>query len=160
VTLWPHAENFIARGCRPTCFKNDGLNRIDWGGCQLSHAPEICAELKPTALLLDLHTPGEFDTEHVKTRLLDCAEHVLALSVWNDGNSRSLASLYRCATFLDNAQLGTELVPGTIAGAGYSMRDTSDRYGRKYLYSRNWAFKLNIRDNGFLRQEIALRTLI
>jgi DNA-binding NarL/FixJ family response regulator len=82
-------------------------------------ALEMCAELKPTVLLLDLHMPGEqFDAQHVKTKLLDCAKHILAMSVWNDGNSRTLADLYGCATFLDKAQLGTELVPAIMAAAG------------------------------------------
>jgi DNA-binding NarL/FixJ family response regulator len=82
-------------------------------------ALEMCAELKPTVLLLDLHMPGEqLDTEHVKIKLLDCAKHVLAMSVWNDGNSRTLANSYGCATFLDKAQLGTELIPAIMAAAG------------------------------------------
>jgi DNA-binding NarL/FixJ family response regulator len=81
-------------------------------------ALEMCAELKPTVLLLDLHMPGEqFEAEHVKTKLLDCAKHILAMSVWNDGNSRTLASHYGCRMFLDKAQLGTELVPAIMAVA-------------------------------------------
>jgi len=65
-------------------------------------ALEMCAELKPTVLLLDLHMPGEqFEAKHVKTKLLDCAKHILAMSVWNDGNSQTLASDYGCTKFLD-----------------------------------------------------------
>jgi DNA-binding NarL/FixJ family response regulator len=79
----------------------------------------MCAELKPNVVLLDLHMPGEqFEAEYVKTKLLDCAKHVLAMSVWNDGQSQRLASLYGCTTFLDRAQLGTELVPAIMAAAG------------------------------------------
>jgi DNA-binding NarL/FixJ family response regulator len=82
-------------------------------------ALEMCAELKPTVLLLDLHMPGkQFDAQHVKTKLLDCVKHVFATSVWNDANSRTMASLYGCATFLDKAQLGTELIPAIMAAAG------------------------------------------
>jgi DNA-binding NarL/FixJ family response regulator len=81
-------------------------------------ALEMCAELKPTVLLLDLHMPGDqFDAQQIKIKLLDCAKHVLAMSVWNDGNSRTLASLYGCGAFLDKAQLGTELVPAIMATA-------------------------------------------
>jgi DNA-binding NarL/FixJ family response regulator len=82
-------------------------------------ALEMCAELKPTVLLLDLHMPGDqFDAQQVKIKLLDCAKHVLAMSVWYDGNSRTLANSYGCTTFLDKAQLGTELVPAIMAVAG------------------------------------------
>jgi DNA-binding NarL/FixJ family response regulator len=82
-------------------------------------ALELCAKLKPTVLLLDLHMPGEqFEAQHVKTKLLDCAKSVLAMSVWNDGESRALASHYGCTTFLDKTHLGTELVPAIMAAAG------------------------------------------
>jgi DNA-binding NarL/FixJ family response regulator len=80
-------------------------------------ALELCAELKPTVLLLDLHMPGEFDVERVKIKLLDCGKHVLAMSVWNDGNSRTLANSYGCTSFLYKAQLGTELVSAIMAAA-------------------------------------------
>ena len=81
-------------------------------------ALEMCAELKPTVLLLDLHMPGEqLDTEHVKLKLLDCAESVLIMSVWYDEESRALASHYGCTAFLDKTQLGTELVPAIMAVA-------------------------------------------
>jgi DNA-binding NarL/FixJ family response regulator len=82
-------------------------------------ALEMCAELKPTVLLLDLYMPGEqLDAQHVKTKFFDCAKHVLAMSVWNDGNSRTLAGLYGPSRFLDKAQLGVELVPAIMAAAG------------------------------------------
>jgi DNA-binding NarL/FixJ family response regulator len=78
----------------------------------------MCAELKPNVVLLDLHMPGEqFEAQYVKAKLLDCAKHVLAMSVWNDGQSQRLASLYGCTTFLDKAQLGTELVPAIMTAA-------------------------------------------
>jgi hypothetical protein len=43
----------------------------------------------------------QFDAQHVETQLLDCAKHILAMSVWNDGNSQTLASDYGCTKFLD-----------------------------------------------------------
>jgi DNA-binding NarL/FixJ family response regulator len=81
-------------------------------------AVAMCAELKPTVLLLDLHMPGEqFDAQHVKTKLLDCAKHVLAMSVWNDEECQALATSYGAISLLDKAQLGSELVPAIMAAA-------------------------------------------
>jgi DNA-binding NarL/FixJ family response regulator len=79
----------------------------------------MCAELKPTVLLLDLHMPGEqFEAEHVKARLLDCAKHVLALCAWDDQESRTLASLYGAEILLDKSELPLKLVPAIMAVAG------------------------------------------
>ena len=80
---------------------------------------EMCAELRPTVLLLDLHMPGEqFEAEHVKARLLDCAKHVLALCAWDDQESRTLASLYGAEILLDKSELALKLVPAIMAVAG------------------------------------------
>jgi DNA-binding NarL/FixJ family response regulator len=78
----------------------------------------MCAELKPNVVLLDLHMPGEqFEAQYVRTKLLDCSKSVLAMSVWNDGQSRALANLYGASRFLDKAQLSSELVPAIMAAA-------------------------------------------
>ena len=75
----------------------------------------MCAELKPNVLLLDLHMPGELDAQYVKTKLVDCAEFVLAMSAWNDDQSQALANLYGAEKLLDKAQLAWKLVPAIMA---------------------------------------------
>jgi DNA-binding NarL/FixJ family response regulator len=78
----------------------------------------LCAELRPNVVLLDLHMPGEqFEAAYVKTKLLDCTNFVLAMSVWNDGQSRALADFYGARRFLDKAQLSSDLVPAIRAAA-------------------------------------------
>ncbi len=77
----------------------------------------MCAELKPNVVLLDLHMPGELDSQLVKAKLLDCAKSVLAMCAWSDGQSRALASLYGAKTLLDKGHLSRELVPAIMAAA-------------------------------------------
>lgn len=60
----------------------------------LQEALAMCAELKPNVILPDLHMPRELDAQYVKTKLLDCAEYVLAMCAWNNDQSQAQANLY------------------------------------------------------------------
>jgi DNA-binding NarL/FixJ family response regulator len=83
-----------------------------------SETVTMCAELKPTVLLMDLHMPGEqFEAKHIKAQLLGCAKHVLALCAWEDQESRTLASLYGAEILLDKSQLALKLVPAIMNAA-------------------------------------------
>jgi hypothetical protein len=66
--------------------------------------------------VLDLHMQDEsnFTAVHIKTELLNCAEHILAISLWNDEESRELASSYGAVTLLDKTTLGTALIPAIL----------------------------------------------
>jgi DNA-binding NarL/FixJ family response regulator len=73
----------------------------------------MTATLKPDVVVMDIHMPGErdFAPDLIKTQLLSSARHVLAMSVWNDDESKSLAQSYGAATLLDKSTLASELVP-------------------------------------------------
>jgi two-component system response regulator DevR len=77
---------------------------------------ELCTELKPKIVVLDLHMRDEsnFTAAHIKTELLNCAEHILAISLWNDEESRELASSYGAVTLLDKTTLGSALIPAIL----------------------------------------------
>ena len=78
-----------------------------------SHTLQMCANLKPTVVLLELHMPDEreFAPELVKSRLLLSAKYVLAMSIWTNQKSNELASSYGAKTLLDKTNLGFQLVP-------------------------------------------------
>jgi DNA-binding NarL/FixJ family response regulator len=77
---------------------------------------ELCTTLKPKIVVLDLHMRDEskFTAAHIKTELLSCAEHILAISVWNDDVAKELASSYGAFTLLDKITLGTALIPAIL----------------------------------------------
>ncbi len=74
---------------------------------------EMIHELQPHLVVLDLHmsddrriSPPEF-----KTRVSSASTRVLAISVWNDDESRALAESFGAARLLDKVNLGTHLIP-------------------------------------------------
>jgi two-component system, NarL family, response regulator NreC len=77
-----------------------------------SHTLQMCANLKPAVVLLELHMPDEreFAPALVKSGLLHSAKHVLAMSIWTDQKSSELATSYGATTLLDKTNLGFQLV--------------------------------------------------
>ena len=81
-----------------------------------AQAFELCIALKPKIVILDLHMRDEskFTAEFIKSELLNCAEHILAISVWNDDETKDLANSYGASTLLDKTTLGSALIPAIL----------------------------------------------
>jgi DNA-binding NarL/FixJ family response regulator len=77
---------------------------------------QMAADLKPTVVLMDLHMPAdrEINPALVKTRLQRSAKHVLAMSVWNDEQSKALAESYGASALLDKSTLASDLIPAIM----------------------------------------------
>jgi DNA-binding NarL/FixJ family response regulator len=77
---------------------------------------QMAADLKPTLVLMDLHMPDdrEINPTLVKTRLERSAKHVLAMSVWNDEQSKALAESYGASALLDKSTLVSDLIPAIM----------------------------------------------
>ena len=63
--------------------------------------------LNPDIVLLDLHMPDEsrYLPEIVKGSLLGNSGCILAISVWNDGDAKALATNFGAVALLDKAHL-------------------------------------------------------
>jgi CheY-like chemotaxis protein len=74
---------------------------------------EMTATLRPTVVLMDIHMPGErdFSANFIKVELLSSAKHVLAMSLWNDDESKAVAQSYGASTLLDKSTLASTLIP-------------------------------------------------
>jgi len=70
-------------------------------------------KFKPQVVILDLHMPDSSNLTpmNVSEGLRAYAARVLAISVWNDENTRALALSYGATALLDKMQLGEELIP-------------------------------------------------
>jgi DNA-binding NarL/FixJ family response regulator len=84
-------------------------------------------KFKPHVVILDLHMP---DSSHltpmnVSEGLRAYEAAVLAISVWNDEDTRALARSYGAAALLDKMRLGQELIPAVI-----KLASGSDPAGR------------------------------
>jgi two-component system response regulator DevR len=73
---------------------------------------QMASDLEPRVIVLDLHMPdgSAITLEEVKSRL-NHGSRVLAISVWNDENTKKLAENLGAAVLLDKMDLGSGLVP-------------------------------------------------
>lgn len=71
----------------------------------------IASRLRPHIVILDLHLPddSEVTPSHVKSNLDGIK--LLAISIWDDDETRDLAQAYGAIALLDKAKLATELIP-------------------------------------------------
>jgi DNA-binding NarL/FixJ family response regulator len=74
---------------------------------------KMTARLKPDVVVMDVHMPGErdFNANFIKVELLSSAKHVLAMSLWNDDESKAVAQNYGASTLLDKSTLASTLIP-------------------------------------------------
>lgn len=110
----------------------------------LSHEPEIelvgeaqnfaetvsmTRKFKPQVVILDLHMPNSsrLTPMNVSEGLRAYAARVLAISVWNDEDTRALAQSYGATNLLDKMRLGQELIPAVMKLASGSEPERKAR---------------------------------
>ncbi len=76
---------------------------------------QMTSELKPEIIVMDLRMPDEgiFSPEEMKSHL-NHGSQLLAISFWDDEDSKMLAESFGAAVLLDKTNLGTKLVPTII----------------------------------------------
>ena len=70
--------------------------------------------LKPHVVIFDLHMPNDnsrLTAAEVRNFLQSSAAWILAISVWNDDDTRALARSFGANTLLDKLRLNQELIP-------------------------------------------------
>jgi DNA-binding NarL/FixJ family response regulator len=79
-------------------------------------AESLTRTFKPDVVILDLHiTDSSYLTRmNVSEGLHAYRAAVLAISVWNDEDTRALARSYGASELLDNMYLGQELIPAVM----------------------------------------------
>jgi two-component system response regulator DevR len=77
----------------------------------LHQAIEVAGELRPQVVVLDLHMGDEKGVApiDVKSRLV--GSRLLAISIWNDDETKALADRLGAVVLLDKSNLATELIP-------------------------------------------------
>ena len=81
-----------------------------------TQAMEMCSELNPKIVLVDLRMrdEGKFSADFIKRHFLGCAEHVLAMSLWNDDEAKEVATSYGADTLLAKNQLADLVIPAIL----------------------------------------------
>lgn len=77
-----------------------------------SQTIQMADDLEPRVIVMDLHMPDEntITRQEVKSRLSHDF-HVLAMSVWNDEETKELAENLGAAVLLDKMSLASTLIP-------------------------------------------------
>ena len=72
--------------------------------------------LRPNVVVMDLHMPGEFKISpaDVKSQLRRATSRLLAISIWDDDDSRALADSFGAVALLSKIDLSATLVPAII----------------------------------------------
>jgi CheY-like chemotaxis protein len=78
-----------------------------------SETLDLATSLKPDVILLDLHMPDSEspESEFVKFKLLSTSSRIVAISLWQDEETKIIAQGYRAVRLLDKAKLCDELIP-------------------------------------------------
>ena len=82
-------------------------------------------KFRPHVVILDLHMPDRSNLTpmNVSEGLRAYEAAVLAISVWNDEDTHSLAQSYGAMALLDKMRLGQELIPAVMKlGSGSAPR--------------------------------------
>jgi two-component system, NarL family, response regulator DevR len=72
---------------------------------------EVASELRPQVIVLDVHMRDEHTVtpSHLKFGLIGA--RLLAISIWKDEETKTLAETIGAVTLLDKADLATKLIP-------------------------------------------------
>ncbi|HXM93604.1 MAG TPA: response regulator [Candidatus Dormibacteraeota bacterium] len=78
---------------------------------------QMIEDLRPEVVIIDLHMPdGRVVTQQqVKSCLTPSVSRLLAISIWNDAETKALAASFGAVQLLDKARLGTDLIPAIVA---------------------------------------------
>lgn len=73
---------------------------------------QMANDLKPQVIVMDLHMPNDSNLTplEVQSRLHQ-SSRLLAISIWNDEETKALAKRFGAAALLDKTDLGKKLVP-------------------------------------------------
>ncbi len=73
----------------------------------------LTAALKPDVLLMDPHMPDEreYTPNLVKSQILLHTKCIVAISLWNDDDTKTLAQSFGAHVLLDKKNLYSELIP-------------------------------------------------
>ena len=85
---------------------------------------QMTFDLTPQVIVLDVHMKDESSPADIKPRLNNGGSRIVAMSFWNNRETRGLAESLGAAAFLDKTNLVASLVP-TIRRVASACSETS-----------------------------------
>ena len=104
-------DNEIVRNAISRLLKNDPEIQVVAETSSLAQTTQLISKLCAKIGLMDIHLGDENKVtfSEVKSRLNGSS--LLAISIWNDNETKALADSYGAFAFLDKANLAYELIP-------------------------------------------------
>jgi two-component system, NarL family, invasion response regulator UvrY len=102
---------------------SDSEIRIVGEAVSFQQTIESAAELKPQIIVMDLHMADDssVNPQEIKSLLNTVGSRLIAISFWDDEDTRALAESFGAVTLLDKLTLSTDLIPA-IRGATSKQR--------------------------------------
>jgi two-component system, chemotaxis family, protein-glutamate methylesterase/glutaminase len=72
---------------------------------------QMLKELSPQVVVMDLHMSDETRFTPVQVKSCLKGSQIVAISIWNDEETKALADSYGAATLLDKVNLANDLIP-------------------------------------------------
>jgi DNA-binding NarL/FixJ family response regulator len=76
-----------------------------------AEAMGVCTELRPDVVVMDLHMGDETEVTPAQVKTCFTQFCLLAISIWSDEETRTLADSFGAVALLDKAMLATKLIP-------------------------------------------------
>jgi DNA-binding NarL/FixJ family response regulator len=104
-------DSEIVRKAIAGLLKGDPEIQVVAEASSFAQTAQLINSLKPKIVLMDIHLGDEnkVTSSEIKSRLNGSS--LLAISIWNDKETRTLAYSYGAVEFLDKANLADELIP-------------------------------------------------
>jgi two-component system response regulator DevR len=80
-------------------------------GASYAQTIELASKLHPQVIVLDIHMKDEGTMPPVQLKSALMGSRLLAMSIWNDDETKSLAKTIGAAALLDKSELASELIP-------------------------------------------------
>jgi DNA-binding NarL/FixJ family response regulator len=76
-----------------------------------SKAMELCSQLRPDVVLMDVHMPDQKSVNPEQIKTCFSKSKLIAMSVWIDDETKALADSFGALVLLDKASLSADLIP-------------------------------------------------
>ena len=107
-------DNEIVRKAILRLLQGDSDIQVLAQGTTFAQTIELASTLHPQVIVLDVHMSDERAVTPAQLKSGLIGSRVLAMSIWNDDETKFLAKTFGAATLLDKAKLATELIPAII----------------------------------------------
>jgi DNA-binding NarL/FixJ family response regulator len=104
----------VRRGIRQILSSQDGIEIVG-ESADFGQTIQLANELQPEVIIIDLHMPDQASVvpQDFKSHV-NHGSQLLAISIWNDADSKILAEGFGAAALLDKMDLCSTLIPAIM----------------------------------------------